>query len=131
MLRRLVVCLLLLWLPLQGMAALTMPFCRHGQEPGAAAATEHAAQLHTAHVHAGHRHDPGPPAQPGAEQPPAADHLACNECGACHLACAPAVPSHAAEGLAPLPGTPRLGPPPCAPPAVVLEQPNPPPLTRG
>ena len=127
--KRVIAFVLLLWLPLQGVAALTMPFCRHAEQSSASTVTGRDAQTHAAHAHAGQAHDHRTPARPGDAR--GADTLACNDCGACHLACAPAVPSHAADAAAPLPGTPRLGPPPFAPPTVVLELLNPPPLSRG
>jgi hypothetical protein len=129
--RRFIVCLLLLWLPLQGLAALTMPFCRHAEQSSRSAATAHDVRVHDAHAHAGHVHDPRATLHAGAADAPGAGTLACNDCGACHLACAPAVPSHGLDAAASPPGTPQPGPTPSAPPAVVLDQPNPPPLIRG
>jgi hypothetical protein len=75
--RPLAILLLLIWLPLQGVAAAAVPFCDHQPPPAAGPADQHAG-----HHDAGH----GTP-----------DHTAlsgaCDDCGVCHLACAPAVPS--------------------------------------
>lgn len=127
MLRRFIVFVLLLWLPLQGMAAVTMPFCRHAGDSGAtqpAHDDSHAAH----HAHAGH--EDGVP----ADQVPSDDHgagLMCNDCGACHLACAAALRSElAAAALQLITGGLQVRPP-LAPPAFVLDQPSPPPLARG
>lgn len=82
--RRLLAVLLLLWMPLQGIAAVTMPFCAHALSGHAGAieaagAADHGAQRseHSAHHHSDEPHD----------------GLACNDCGACNLACAPAIPA--------------------------------------
>ena len=128
MLRRLLISVLLLWLPLQALAAVTMPFCRHTQDARVMQPSQE--QAHAAHhVHA--QHDHAAPVHPGAD--PGAPHGAidCNDCGSCHLACAPAVLSRivisemvlANAGPDPLPCL--------APLTFVPDQPNPPPLLRG
>jgi len=91
--------LIALWLPLQGYAAVAMPFCQHSM----AAASVHAGDAdHSRHHHDGHSdmtrgHAHGSTSQSsdaGSPQTAAmgeASGLACNDCGACHLACAPAI----------------------------------------
>ena len=85
--------LIALWLPLQGYGAVTMPFCEHGMGVAANAADS------------GHRgdHSIAHPGHGVAAQGHHATHhsvhsetatdkgstLACNNCGACHLACSP------------------------------------------
>ena len=88
-----------LWLPLQGYAAVAMPFCQHSM----AAASTHAENSgHSQHHHGSHAdrthgetQDNTPQsAEAGSLQTVAmgeASGLACNNCGACHLACAPAI----------------------------------------
>lgn len=82
-----------LWLPLQGYGAVTMPFCKHGMAAAAnaaesghsgdhsAASTGRGAAAHGAHAadYSGHSNT--------AKDSGSA--LACNNCGACHLACSP------------------------------------------
>lgn len=66
-----------LWLPFQAIAAVSMPFCRHGEAHGATAATEQANA--GCHLHA---------------QQEAADHaMSCDDCGFCHLAAAGMMPA--------------------------------------
>ena len=127
MLRRLVLAVLLMWLPLQGLAALTMPFCRHA--PGTAAG-DVVAQHGSAADHAGHAHHHD---ASGAAQEPVqpAMSLTCNDCGACHLACAAAMlPAPVMRAAAPASGGPDPAPA-IAPLAHVPDQPNPPPLPRA
>ena len=82
--------LIALWLPLQGYAAVAMPFCQHSM----AAASAHSGNPDHSVAHPGHG--------TAAHGDQAADHsghsntvtdkgstLACNNCGACHLACSP------------------------------------------
>jgi hypothetical protein len=73
--RSLALLLLLIWLPLQGVAAIAMPFCGHQQVP-AGAAGGHDGDHHE-HASADHAVPPGN----------------CDDCGVCQLACAPAMPS--------------------------------------
>jgi hypothetical protein len=97
--RIIVITPMILWLPLQGFAALAMPFCQHGSH--APAHTQVAARTHE-HASPQHAHHSGGN-NLGSEQSnvkgaaardddtsPAS--LACNDCGACHLACSPAAP---------------------------------------
>ena len=76
--RRLVLCFIILWLPVQGFAAIAMPFCKHALGHSAVAQT--ASDPHEHHQH--HKH-----------QGEAADGnlhgsgLMCDDCGACRLAC--------------------------------------------
>ena len=76
----------MLWLPLQAIAAVSMPFCPHGGMAGVPHSSVHAHHQHESSTpvsghdgnHHGHQHPAG-----------ALEH--CNNCGACNLACAPAV----------------------------------------
>jgi ferredoxin len=91
--------LIALWLPLQGYTAVTMPFCQHSM----AMASAHFGNAgHSRHHHDGHSDMTHSHAQGSASQSADADSsqtavmgeasgLACNNCGACHLACAPAI----------------------------------------
>ncbi len=78
--RRLIAILLMLWFPVQGWAALAMPFCQHSAN--AAVAVELAAPMNADHC------------QHHVEQNDAADakatsSLQCDQCTTCHLAHAP------------------------------------------
>jgi hypothetical protein len=98
-LRSILSVLIALWLPLQGYGAVAMPFCQHSM----AAAPTHAGKAdYSQHHHDGHSHktlgdDRGSIALPAAADSPQthvvgeASRLACNDCGVCHLACAPAI----------------------------------------
>jgi hypothetical protein len=80
--------LMILWLPLQGFAAVAMPFCQHamqGRTAGTAVADPHA--RHAAHQH--HQPTSAKDAQPPHDS---GALFACNDCGVCHLACTPAAP---------------------------------------
>jgi ferredoxin len=110
-----IIALLLLWLPLQAIAAVAMPFCAHGSSPAAM-------QAHGDHDHPQDHSHSGPHQHAGGLQD-------CNGCGACNLACAPAAPASAT----------LLSPPPVTvPPHVYIrsaglfipEQPQPPPNSR-
>jgi hypothetical protein len=124
MARRLVVLLLLLWLPLQGLAALTMPFCRHALDSDLLHSVQEAAPAGHSH----HEHGAPAPVSHGVDH---AGSLACNDCGACHLACAAVLLPKVGGSVVILASGKVSLPPPLAPPALVLEQPNPPPLSRG
>lgn len=91
--RSLIAVLMVLWLPLQGFAAVAMPFCKHAMHgtqsiapghghPGQQAVAEHA------HHRAAATSEHGTPPSPHTHGSVGLD---CNDCGACHLACAPAV----------------------------------------
>ncbi len=79
-----------LWLPLQGVAAIVMPFCKHSLDAGAqtlhvghdmshAVADDHAGGDHA--LHAAHADDSSlAPLQP------------CDDCGHCHLSAASTLP---------------------------------------
>jgi len=79
--------LMILWLPLHGFAAVAMPFCQHANASG------NAAEPHA--QHGGHDHHQAATASPTGAQHASSGLLACNDCGACHLACTPAAPSSA------------------------------------
>ena len=86
--RTFVVGVLMLWLPLQAIAAVSMPFCTHGGMAGVAQTS----------AHAHHHHEDSTPGSGHHGSPHRDRHSAagaleqCNNCGACNLACAPAVP---------------------------------------
>jgi hypothetical protein len=88
--RRLLLVFLVAWLPLQGWAAVAMPFCKHGLGHSSGAQTagsDDERQLQRVHAH--HDHDSG-------DTPTNAGHgLSCNDCGACHLACSSSLVSAA------------------------------------
>ncbi len=81
-------------LPLQGWAAVAMPFCKQSASPAAGEVHEHGADGQTAAHHAGHDMS-----DQGVEAPAirdCADHhtnLRCNQCDLCALACAGALTS--------------------------------------
>lgn len=97
MIRRLILMLVLFCLPLQGVMATVMPFCKHAM--GGAKSSE---KLHAQHGNAaanGHHdqhasrddivhseHQIHQPSDAGGAR------LACDNCEACHLACAAAMP---------------------------------------
>lgn len=109
--------LMMLWLPLQGFAAMAMPICPHALGPAAATAPVDHAHMH--HGHVGHH----------ASQAPAPEQHSdgdCVKCGACHLACTPAAPAWSMtlhsettqDYHFDVPGTPAL---------FIPDQPHPPP----
>jgi hypothetical protein len=126
MFRRAVVSLLLLWLPLQGLAAVSMPFCRHAVDSSIGLTAQEDA--HAGHAH--HAHEPYTPAH-GSDTSDHAGGMACNDCGACHLACAAMMLSEPIASALTVPAAKVSVPSPLAPPALVLDQPNPPPLACG
>ena len=91
MLRKTIVSFLVLWLSLQGMTAVAMPYCRHAGGEAQASQLEHA--CHQAHA-----------AQQSA-QPDQDRHMqACDDCSYCHLcgtASLPASPIIRADSPAP------------------------------
>ena len=95
--RRVTLVLLMLWLPLQGVVAVAMPFCPQSLGlPGIASQPQaghehhaHATRSSAADSHSDH--DPAPTKH---------SNFSCNGCGVCHLACAPAVPTTIALALA-------------------------------
>jgi len=102
------------WLPLQPMAVLAMPFCQHGTQPGAMD-HDHASAHHATHAPQQAEGDVGP--------------VACNDCGACHLACAPVL-SVSLALTGDISGRSFDLSPPQVPAAFTLEQPHPPPLAH-
>ena len=75
-----------LWLPVQTMAAMSMPLCRHAQELAMAATASHdAAEQSAAAMHC---HEAAAPDQ-------ATHDAGCDNCDQCHLACAGFLPSAA------------------------------------
>ena len=90
------VALISLWLPVQGYCAVAMPFCQ--QQGMAAAGAAHTEPSQEHHVdHSGHMaHNDSPTDATGISHSEhtssdATSGLACNNCGACHLACSPAI----------------------------------------
>jgi len=90
------VALISLWLPVQGYGAIAMPFCQqYGMAASGSMHVEPSQEHHGSH--SGHMtHEDSPNDATGIAH---AEHagsdvtagLACNNCGACHLACAPAI----------------------------------------
>ena len=120
---------MILWLPLQGYAALAMPFCKHGFH---VSASEHATAQSPVHIHReaqnasdSHRHHAthaGLHHHGGSE-----GSLTCNDCGVCHLACSPVAPTSPSVGESV--GTQSFTQfSPTFPPPFVPEQRTPPPL---
>lgn len=109
-----------LWLPVQTMAALSVPACRHAQEQGAAkVADDHAGMA----MMAG---EGGMPCHDLAADPVAHDG-GCDNCGTCHLAGAGFMPSAAvAAGMIPA-GRHYVMPAIAMPPSHVAETPRHPP----
>jgi hypothetical protein len=88
--RKLILCVVLLWLPLQGFTAVAMPFCRsttgHWSQP-----TEREHEEQCPHQHGAQGRD-------GTDRHAHAPmDVQCNDCGSCQLACAPAVPCKTVE----------------------------------
>jgi hypothetical protein len=75
--RNAILILLMLWLPLQGVAATLVPLC----EKASQASVEHDHQAHH-HEHEGH---------------PAKNPLPCDQCDPCHMCCAMAIPATAIQ----------------------------------
>src|SRR3982750_2113905 len=80
--------LMMFWLPLQGFAAVAMPFCDHVTHRAATADAHAHHSMH--HAHAGHG------MQDHQLPPEGSATLDCDNCGACNLACTPVVPAHSA-----------------------------------
>jgi len=85
-----------LWLPLQGYGAVVMPFCQqHGMATGGASHSEPSHEHHSGHsghgIHQESSADPAGVAHSEQDGGDATNGLACNNCGACHLACSPAI----------------------------------------
>ena len=77
----------MLWLPVQGFAAVAMPFCQHALGHSGAVQTKDAPSDHHQHNHH-HEKDSGNSDQSNGLP----IGLSCNDCGSCHLACSPVVP---------------------------------------
>lgn len=109
-----------LWLPVQTMAALSMPLCRHVPEQ-TGALIEVAIDRVTEAVAAPHCHEVAAPAEPVAHE------AACDNCELCHLACAGFMPSArlAAELIPAARG--YMLPAIAAPPSHIVEPPQHPP----
>jgi len=110
----------MLWLPLQGFAAVAMPFCAHALHDMPATADLQASdQDHHRHHSEGSGHN--------ADRLHPDGGLACNDCGACHLACAPMLSGSVWLG-ADTASFDFRSLPTRAPRVFTPEQPNPPPL---
>ena len=85
--------LIALWLPVQGYGAITMPFCEHGLGVAAnATKSGHSWDHSVAHPGHGAAVQDHHTADHSVHSNTATDKgstLACNNCGACHLACSP------------------------------------------
>jgi ferredoxin len=86
------VALISLWLPVQGYGAVAMPFCQqHGMAADGTGLADSSHEHHDAH--AGHmaHNDSSTDAAGNSHDEHDASGLACNNCGACHLACSPSL----------------------------------------
>jgi len=114
-----IILLMALWLPFQGVVAVAMPFCQDMADGHSDSAPSH--QHHGEH-HGDAAGAVGSPDDGNQNFP-----LECNDCGPCHLACAPVL--GVAAGIIVLPISQHLcALPQAAPPARTLDQPHPPPL---
>ncbi|HTT40521.1 MAG TPA: hypothetical protein VMH32_22935 [Burkholderiales bacterium] len=94
MLRTIVTAFLALWLPLQGTAAVAMPFCDHTLGGNTQAMPQPDRSHHQGSASGAlATHEHGAAAAHDGRTGPASANLACNDCGVCHLACAPAAPA--------------------------------------
>lgn len=90
-----------LWLPLQGVAAIAMPYCAGmaGADGATAAATGGDPRSHAGHDAAAGRADheghAGHDAQAAGDPPPAKAGTSCDRCGLCLMACAYPLPAPA------------------------------------
>jgi hypothetical protein len=73
-----------LWLPVQTMAAMSMPLCRHAQEQAMAGAMTH---------DAAEQSDVAMPCHEALAPDQTAHDTGCDNCEQCHLACAGFLPS--------------------------------------
>jgi len=87
--RAIVLSFVLLWLPVQGLAAVAMPFCQHALGHSAAVQTSGADNDHQHHGQHHHHDKHSSNADHSRDLPTG---LSCNDCGSCHLACSPVVP---------------------------------------
>jgi hypothetical protein len=129
--RTLLALLMILWLPVQGYAAIAMPFCEHAMHAASAghASMQGGGPGNDALEHAHH----GAVWSSEHASPTGPDHhstaVDCNDCGACHLACSPAAPPVQHE-LAPAQRERFALVSPALPPLFVPEQPKRPPLAQ-
>jgi hypothetical protein len=91
--------LISLWLPVQGYGAIAMPFCQQHGMASASVAHAEPPQHYAGHSdHMAHHDSPSDPARISHAEHTGSDvtsGLACNDCGACHLACSPAISANA------------------------------------
>jgi hypothetical protein len=128
--KRVVALTVLMWLPLQGVAAIAMPFCRQADAPlavGDASGGDHDHHGHHGDHHSQHDGDDHTAPAPSDDGIP----LTCNDCGPCHLACAPAAVSAGTGAVVAVFTTERPFGEPSKPRAFIPEQPKRPPLLRG
>lgn len=99
MIRRCFALLFAFWLPLQGLAAVAMPFCAGIEAPAAADQAPGHGPQHDRHDvrHDGHDHGHDHGGRAGDDAGHAGlDFSGCDRCGLCHMACAYPVPAVAA-----------------------------------
>lgn len=128
MARKSVILFIVLWLPLQGVSAAVMPFCPHSLSSEASG--PHGQEVDNT----GHNHGPTDSGLEGTHDGhPSVDKtlldLACDECGACHLACAAYLPPRDTNGTCQLEQVFQLRSYPSKP-QLVLEQLLHPPKSR-
>jgi hypothetical protein len=91
--RSILTALMILWLPLQGFAAVAMPFCKHGFYASAHSISQSPpAHAETRHVHS-HAQSASDSHRLHANTHQRDGSLTCNDCGVCHLACSPLAPT--------------------------------------
>jgi hypothetical protein len=96
LLHRLFLWIVILWLPLQGYAAVAMPFCKHGM--GDTASAQMNAGDHQHHQH----HHQGKPGDDSHRHGGSTMGFSCSDCGACQLACCSFIPPDTADLTRPL-----------------------------
>lgn len=116
LLRNLILVFIMLWLPLQGVAATSMSVCQRNEQP--------AQPMQHDMMHADH--DDGS-AHPGHDQHPATSDLSCDNCAMCHMCGAMGIPAVSAS-LNIKPASPIHTLAPARFSQVYLEQPQRPPL---
>ena len=92
LMRKLLLICLMLWLPLQGYAAATMPFCQHNAPKSQG---QHAQHQMSQQAQAQAQNDQDPHA--GHAQHQGKNNTACDNCSLCHMCGAMALPSFAAQ----------------------------------
>lgn len=123
--RKFVIIVLMLWLPLQALAAVSMPFC--AGMAGSAPTSAHAHHQHEGSTPAGNSYGS---AHSDHRHAAAGTLQQCNNCGACNLACALGVPV-STQLLTQVAPTVQLHFSAHSPGLFIPDQPQPPPNSRS